>query len=164
MRRLRRWGGNRGPQRQAGSSAGLLTGCTGRVLAASRCQSQEHFLAATDLATGVNRRFRREPGTSQAAEKLISVKGTGFSPYINPAKSTRALAPRGMLFGLFPLHVSFFPSLFKLGPCCSSRTRRKSNWSSRNALFQVDFEQKTSRNLRLPPYHHGTTISTMNSM
>jgi lipid-A-disaccharide synthase len=31
----------------------------------------------------------------QAAEEHIAVKGTGFSPYINPAKSTRALAPEG---------------------------------------------------------------------
>jgi hypothetical protein len=28
-------------------------------------------------------------------EKLLPVKGTGFSPYINPAKSLRALAPEG---------------------------------------------------------------------
>jgi lipid-A-disaccharide synthase len=33
--------------------------------------------------------------TEQAAEEHIAVKGTGFSPYINPAKSTRALAPEG---------------------------------------------------------------------
>ena len=35
----------------------------------------------------------------QAAEKLSPVKGTGFSPYINPAKSARALAPEGCFSG-----------------------------------------------------------------
>ncbi len=38
--------------------------------------------------------------TVQAAEKLDSVKGTGFSPYISPAKSMRALAPEGRFSGL----------------------------------------------------------------
>jgi hypothetical protein len=33
----------------AGSNAGLLAGCTGGVLAASRLQSEEYFLAVTDL-------------------------------------------------------------------------------------------------------------------
>jgi hypothetical protein len=37
--------------------------------------------------------------TSQATEKLVSVKGTGFSPYISAMESTRAFAPVGSLPG-----------------------------------------------------------------
>jgi hypothetical protein len=29
--------------------------------------------------------------------KLIRLKGTGFSPYINPAKNNRALTPEGKI-------------------------------------------------------------------
>jgi hypothetical protein len=32
-----------------------------------------------------------------ASEQVDVLKGTGFSPYIKPPKSTRALAPEGML-------------------------------------------------------------------
>ncbi len=39
--------------------------------------------------------------TSEHAEKLDSVKGTGFSPCISPAKSMRALAPEGSLSGAY---------------------------------------------------------------
>jgi Cu+-exporting ATPase len=41
---------------------------------------------------------------SQAAEILVPVKGTGFSPYINPAISTRALAPEGNISGTAPIN------------------------------------------------------------
>jgi hypothetical protein len=34
---------------------------------------------------------------SQLAKKLILLKGTGFSPYINQAKSSWALAPEASL-------------------------------------------------------------------
>ena len=37
----------------------------------------------------------REAPPAQASIKLHALKGTGFSPYINPAKTKRALAPEG---------------------------------------------------------------------
>ena len=47
----------------------------------------------------VPQEVQKEGEALQAAEKLNPVKGTGFSPYINAIKSTRALAPEGMLAG-----------------------------------------------------------------
>jgi release factor glutamine methyltransferase len=38
----------------------------------------------------------------QAAEELASVKGTGFSPYVNAMESAGALAPEGSLSGSSP--------------------------------------------------------------
>jgi hypothetical protein len=43
----------------------------------------------------------------QAAGKLDALKGTGFSPYINPAKSTWASAPEVCFSGLLPISRSF---------------------------------------------------------
>jgi hypothetical protein len=47
----------------------------------------------------------------QTAEELARMKGTGFSPYISPAESSRALAPEGRF------------SRAPLGPPSSSSTR-----------------------------------------
>jgi NodT family efflux transporter outer membrane factor (OMF) lipoprotein len=40
-------------------------------------------------------RYTKRTRASQVAEKLTSVKGTGFSPYMNQSKKTWALAPEG---------------------------------------------------------------------
>src|ERR1035437_8803971 len=42
----------------------------------------------------------RRIATKHAAEKLRPVKGTGFSPYIDPAKPMWALAPEGRVSGI----------------------------------------------------------------
>ena len=62
---------------------GLLPGSRPREI---RDHLPEMLKAARELAAR---------SAEQAAEEHIAVKGTGFSPYINPAKSTRALAPEG---------------------------------------------------------------------
>jgi lipid-A-disaccharide synthase len=62
---------------------GLLPGSRPREI---RDHLPEMLKAARELAAH---------SAEQAAEEHIAVKGTGFSPYINPAKSTRALAPEG---------------------------------------------------------------------
>jgi hypothetical protein len=36
----------------------------------------------------------------ETMEKIILVKGTGFSPYIGPARSERALATEGGFWGI----------------------------------------------------------------
>ena len=48
------------------------------------------------------RKSRRINRASEAAEKLNSLKGTGFSPYITSAESTPALAAEGRLSGISP--------------------------------------------------------------
>ena len=45
----------------------------------------------------VNAVLRKLAAAPRSAGKLEGLKGTGFSPYINPAKSKRALAPEGSL-------------------------------------------------------------------
>src|ERR1035437_9448006 len=44
-------------------------------------------------------RGQRADTALQAAEKLVSVKGTGFRPYISAMESTGALAPEGYFSG-----------------------------------------------------------------
>ena len=48
---------------------------------------------------------------SPATENPLSVKGTGFSPYMNPAEKTRALAPEGCLSesSFFALPATMLP-------------------------------------------------------
>jgi 3-hydroxybutyryl-CoA dehydrogenase len=47
--------------------------------------------------------LRQQLGPQSFVDTLPAVKGTGFSPYIEPAKSTRALAPEG--------HVAFVSTI-----------------------------------------------------
>ena len=51
----------------------------------------------------------------QAAEKLNSLKGTGFSPYISPLKSTRLQPPRDGFRG-FRTNSALFPQPLKARP------------------------------------------------
>jgi heptosyltransferase-1 len=62
-------------------------------------------LKGHDLSRAVN--TAKQVWDMQVAEKLNSVKGTGFGSYINPAKSTRALAPEGYIAPISPERSRF---------------------------------------------------------
>jgi hypothetical protein len=55
----------------------------------------ERVLQSKDLASVFDRAEKRQekPWALQAAEKLVALKGHGFSRAANAPKSTRALAP-----------------------------------------------------------------------
>jgi hypothetical protein len=113
----------------------------------------------------VNRGFRREQGVSQAAENIIPVKGTGFSPYINPAKSTRALAPEGCFSGFFP-YISPF-SAACLGPGLAVLPELGGNATAvPGTTFSMSIlSKKTAKIAFTPtPYCHKATFSSHNSI
>ena len=93
-----------------------------RLLSHPAAEVRDLGLKLREAATGPAWNVNAQAGAAfieklAAAEKLAFVKGTGFSPYIEPAESAGALAPEGILSGeaahLLTREVRTAPTLVK---------------------------------------------------
>jgi protein ImuB len=89
----------------------------------------ESFAVPCQSSSEASKKLRPVEGTG------FSVKGTGFSPYINPAKESRALAPEGCCTGLSPGMPSSFAAC--VAPSSASKSNASQTARPRMALRRM---------------------------